>query len=189
MAPPTPADDLDGMYTTAAPRVRDRPASYGPHEVDGDAFPAARVLEDLARADEPGVAHVLARYAALRAWLLRDDDPGLLRHARRTARAYLAHVAEWPDAHRLAGLTHGVLDPAEMRQAAASARRAGHREGAFALLHATYLEARRRGDLDGAATAAGEIAGLLRDEGLDGAGLWARRSARLSARPRRRPDG
>ncbi|MDX1674658.1 MAG: hypothetical protein R3314_07690 [Longimicrobiales bacterium] len=177
------------MYTTTAPRVRDRPAAYGPHEVDADPFPAARVLDDLAHADEAGIPQVLARYAALRAWLIRHDDPGLVRHARQTARAYLAHVGHGPDTLGLTGLADGVLDADAMRRAASSARRMGHREGAFALLQATYLEARHGADLESACGAASEIAGLLRAEGLDGAELWARRSARLSVRLRRRPDG
>lgn len=171
--------NLQGMYTTTAPRVRDQPAAYGPHEVDSDPFPAARVLRDLSGADDANVPLILARYAVLRSWRLRGAKPALSHHAERAARAYVAHLGDGPEAGLLARLIGGSPELTAVGPAAAEALRSGHREGAFALLRAGYLEARRRGDLSGAAGLADAIARLLEDAGLDGAGLWARRARRL----------
>lgn len=169
------------MYTTTGPRVRDEPAAYGPHEVDADAFPAARVLQDLGRAPDRDAPRILARYAALRSWLLRDDlaEPEFLRHAVVAARAYLAATGEWPDADPLTRLTEPHPDLAAAHHAATMADRAGHVEGASALLRAGYLAARRRGEIAWAARLAREVADLLDREGLDGVELWARRADRL----------
>lgn len=179
--------DFEGMYTPAVPRVRDEPAAYGPHEVDDDEFPAARVLEDLARCSDQEIPRVLARYAALRSWLLREEDadPILVGHAAQTARAYLAAVEDWPEAEPLAHLAEAEPALGPLHVAAAAAREAGHAESAYALLHAGYMGARRRGDLPWAARLAGALADLLTAEGTDGAALWTRRAARL----RQRLDG
>ncbi|MFO7895065.1 MAG: hypothetical protein R6U63_15230 [Longimicrobiales bacterium] len=169
------------MYTSSVPRVRDEPAAYGPHEVDDDEFPAARILEDLARSSDQEVPRVLARYAALRSWLLREEDadPVLVRHAAQTARAYLAAVEDWPEAGPLARLADAEPALGPVHAAAAEAREAGHTESAYALLHAGYMAARRRADLPWAARLAGALADLLAAEGMDGAALWTRRAARL----------
>lgn len=175
--------NLHGMYTTAAPFVRDEPAAYGPHEVEADAFPAAAVLEDLRRAPEHDVPRILARYAALRSWLLRGrTDPGLTRHAARTARRYLAAVADWPEAAHLARLADPEPALSAVRDAAVAAAGAGHVEGAYALFRAGYMAARRRGELAWAARLAAGIVELLEREDMDGAALWARRADRLGRR-------
>lgn len=181
MAPARPPGNLQDMYTTTAPRVRDQPAAYGPHEVGAEPYPAATVLKDLARAPADHVPRILARYAALRCWLLRDQaaDPGLVRHAARTARAYLAVVdgeAEKEPLERLLGPEPELAAPWD---AAAAAGAAGHIEGAFALLRAGYMAARRRSEVRWAARLAGAIAELLEREGMDGGDLWARRARRL----------
>lgn len=176
--------DLATMYPTAVPRVRDEPAAYGPHEVDDDPFPAARVLDDLKEASDEDVPRVLARYAALRSWQLRAAaaDPGLVRHAAGTARGYLAVTGDWPEARLLARMVDVDPQPAVVRAAAAEAARAGQPEGAYALLHTGYLAARRGGDLTAAAGMAADLAGLLDARAMDGAALWARRADRLRRR-------
>lgn len=172
--------NLDGMYTTTAPCVRDEPAAYGPHEVEGDAFPAAGVLEDLGRAPDPEVPRILARYAALRSWLLRGRaDPVLSRHADTTARCYLAALPDWPDTTYLTRLVDPEPPLIAVQDAAVAAAAAGHTEGAYALYQAGYLGARRRGELAWAARLAAAIAALLEREEMDGAALWARRADRL----------
>lgn len=170
------------MYTPSVPRVRDHAAAYGPHEVDDDAFPAARVLEDLNRCPDGDAPRILARYAALRCWILRDTgaDPDFVEHAAGTARGYLDAVEGWSEAvplRRLTGADPGLLDAAH--QAARLARTAGHLDGASALLRTGYMAARRHGEIAWAARLAGAVADLLEQAGVEGAALWARRAERL----------
>jgi hypothetical protein len=169
------------MYTTPAPRVRDEPRAYGPHEVEGDAFPAAMVLHDLALATDGDVPRILARYAALRCWLLRDlpAEAGFVSHAERTARAYLSATPDWPERAPLERLLEPEPELAAARDAGLAAAAGGHAEGAYAIYRAGYLAARRRSELQWAARLAEEIASLLRAEGHDGAPLWSRRAKRL----------
>lgn len=181
MAPDRLGGDLQSMFTTAAPRVRDEGAAYGPHEVDRDAFPAARVLEDLPRAPGDEIPLVLARYAALRYWLLRREgsEPALTRHARKTARAYLAALDDPAHARSLGRLVEAGSTGSGIQDAAIMAEQAGHREGAYALLRAGYTAARRRSDIHTAAGLAAAIARLLAASGVDGVALWTRRADRL----------
>lgn len=169
------------MYTTRAPRVRDEALGYGPHEVEGDGFPAAMVLLDLPLAPEHDVPRILARYAVLRCWLLRDlpEGAGLASHAERTARAYLRVASEWPEREPLERLLEPEPELAAARDAGLAAAAIGHAEGAYAIFRAGYLAARRRSELPWAARLAEAIASLLRGEGHDGAELWARRANRL----------
>lgn len=187
MAPQRRQGNLQDMYTTIAPRIRDQPAAYGPHEVEGDAYPAAGVLDDLTGVQERDIPRILARYAALRCWLLRDAraDPGLVRHAARTARAYLAVLPDGRERAALEQLVSVYPDLDAARDAGQAAAVADHPEGAFALLRAGYLAARGRSDLAMAARFADDIAGLLRARSMDGPELWARRAERL----RRSADG
>lgn len=175
------AGNLQSMYTTGAPRIRDRRAAYGPHEADGDAFPAARVLDDLAHAADDDVPRILARYAALRSRLLLDDgaDPILVRHALDTARAYLAAVDGWPEAAALERLTDADLGLSAAWEAGTAADAAGHPEGAFALFRAGYVSARRGPEVRWAARFAAVITELLERNGMDGSALWARRATQL----------
>ena len=167
------------MYTTSAPRVHDQPGAYGPYEVDAEAFPAAHVLHDLGRVPDADAPRVLARYAALRCWLLRGADRPLARHAAVAARRYLGAIEDWREGALLTRLVDGEPEPYAVSEAARMAAGAGHREGAYALLRAGYLAARRARDLAWAARMAGRIAALLETEGLDGAPLWKRRAERL----------
>jgi hypothetical protein len=148
--------------------------------VDDDAFPAARVLDDLARSTDAAVPRVLARYAVLRSWLLRQEraHPVLVRHGTKAARAYLA-VTSGPEAASLKGLAGAKPELAAFHAAGAAAAAEGHGEGAFALYHAGYQAARRRADLAWAARLASSLAELLEAEGLDGVALWTRRAERL----------
>ena len=175
------------MYTPTVPRIRDRQAPYGPHEIDDEAFPAARVLDDLTRCADAHVPAILARYAALRSWLLRDAGaaPELTDHADLNAGAYLAATKDGPERRLLSRLAEPEPPLDSVRAAALAARASGHREGAYALLRAGYLAARRRGELPWAARFAAAIADLLEAEGLDGAPLWARRAERARRRSRR----
>jgi hypothetical protein len=175
--------DLQNMFASDVPRVRDGWASYGPHEVDDDEFPAARVLEDLARCSDGAVPRVLARYAALRIWLLREEgaDPVTVRHGVKAARAYLA-VTEGPEAAALGRLSGDRPGLDAFLEAGAAAAEVGHREGAYALFRAGYTTARRRGDLAGAVLLAEALAEHLGAEQLDGVALWRRRADRLRRR-------
>ena len=153
---------------------------YGPHEVDDDPFPAARVLDDLTRGPDEAVPRILARYATLRSWCLRVEraNPILLRHAEKAARLYLAAVTG-PEAEALARLAGQAPGLDAFHTAARAAAADGHPEGAYALLHSGYTEARRRADLPWAARLAAAISDHLEREGLDGVALWARRADRL----------
>lgn len=168
------------MYTSPVPRVRDEPAAYGPHEVDDDPFPAARVLDDLTRGPDDAVPSILARYAALRCWHLRarHAHPVLLDHAIEAARRYVAAI-DGPEASALARVAARAPELDAFEDAASAAASAHHVEGAYALLHAGYATARQRSDLRWAARLAGALAVLLEAEGLDGVALWTRRADRI----------
>lgn len=124
--------------------IRDTAPPYGPR--DPDRFPADDVLADLRAADGALAAlriqRILARFAALRYWLLRLEGapPSLTRHAADAARLHLAATAEeagggaaWPEGEVL-----GRLLDADLRTAAS-------------LLHAAGTEAAGAGDGAGAA--------------------------------------
>lgn len=168
------------MDPRRVPRIREDTAPYGPHEVDDDAFPAARVLDDLTHSTDEAVPRVLARYAVLRSWLLREAaaDPVLTRHGEAAARAYLG-VTEGPGVVSLERLAEAEPELAAFRSAGEAATAEGHGEGAFALYYAGYRAARQRGDLVWAARLASSLAELLETEGLDGVALWRRRAEQL----------
>ena len=99
MAFPGPPPDLPTMYgyRRTSDSVHEPSPRYG-HGADGadDRFPADEVLLDLALAEgadrDVRIARIVARYAALRHWLLRlyDAPPTLLSHAAGAARAHLS---------------------------------------------------------------------------------------------------
>jgi hypothetical protein len=153
--------DLSGMYEhrwTSAP-IRDAAPAYGPRGTDR--FPADDVLTDLRAAGGTlatlRMQRILARYAALRCWLLRVEGapPSLTRHAADAARLHLAASAEggrrWSEGEVLRRLLDS--DPG----------------AAAPLLSAAGNEAARAGDVAGAAalrSAAGRATRLrLRGEG------------------------
>ncbi|HUG39179.1 MAG TPA: hypothetical protein VMM12_01775 [Longimicrobiales bacterium] len=137
--------------------MRDVPPPYGTGPGAGR-FPADDVLADLAAvsdADAPDrVARILARYAALRHWLLRTGGapPGLIGHARDAARAHLAALPALPALPAAPGggaadwvegaLLLRLLEPAPsgcgplLRRAAAEAERHGFPAGGAALRRA-----------------------------------------------------
>lgn len=127
--------------------VREEAALYG--DLRDDRFPADEVLDDLASAPEAEgalrLARILARYAALRYWLLRTRQapPAVLRHAERAARAHLAAVGPWEEGSLLLDLVDADLDRAGglLARAAAEAGGQGDRAGATALRQAARLAA------------------------------------------------
>jgi hypothetical protein len=121
--------------------IRDGGARYGTRPVPAEPFEAAGVLDDLASAADEEVLLILARYAALRAWLLRRERaaPELVRHALSAAREHLAAApAGWRERGPLRALLRGenAAVPARLEEAATLAEGAGHLCGARALRHA-----------------------------------------------------
>ena len=80
--------------------VRDGGAPYGPGPSPSETFQAEGVLDDLVEVPADDVPLVLARYAALRAWLLRSEAAAraLVRHARSAAWEHLrATPPDWSE--------------------------------------------------------------------------------------------
>jgi hypothetical protein len=174
--------DLGPMYTNLLHigRVRDGTAAYRTDGAGPEPFPGERVLHDLARAPAEDASRIVARYAALRAWILHDRGGPLATHARESAVAHLAAApADWPEGEplgRLARDPHG--DPESFIAIAELAESAGHREGAAAVLHAGYRSARHRAELRTAGRLAVALGELLERRGDSGA-AWVRRGQRL----------
>lgn len=139
-----------GIRRTTA-KVCDAAPPYGGQSRE-DRYPADEVLDDLpTAADGAAVARVLARYAALRHWLLRAEaaPSSLTTHAEAAARAHLAAAAnggaggavagavadDWAEGEMLSRLAEAPLWQAAglLASAAAEAARAGDRSGAAAL--------------------------------------------------------
>lgn len=127
------------QYTTA---VHDGTARYGEGPLPAEEFAGAGALNDLSRAETTDVPLILARYAALRAWLLATTGVGgpVATHAMMAALEHLAATAEdgtEPDLLR-AALAAGDGGPGlellERAGRAAAAR--GHEHGAHALREA-----------------------------------------------------
>jgi hypothetical protein len=121
--------------------IRDGGAGYTPGPVPSETYPAEGVLDDMVGADPDAIPLILARYAALRAWILeREGAPtALVRHARSAARAHLAATpAEWPERVPLETLLRRRSGGASaaLLEAAKRARSAGHAAGARALRQA-----------------------------------------------------
>lgn len=152
--------DLPGMYgfRRAESSVREPAAPYGAWP-DPQGFPGEEVLADLVDARAGGMGRIVARYAALRCWLLRHHggDPDLTAHAADAARAHVeaVRVAEggaWPEGEILRRLERaGAAEaPGLLALAGAEAGRAGDAAGAAALRKAAReallarLRARRR---------------------------------------------
>lgn len=133
--------------------VRDPVPPYGAGSADR--YPADDVLADLDRVTDGAAAgRILARYAALRLWLLRQEGgpAEVTRHAEEAARAHVrtqlqAESGAWPEGdllHRL--LSAGDEEAAVLLAAAGrAAASAGHRSGARALRRAARNAAARRG--------------------------------------------
>ena len=174
------------MHTHTAFRVRETPGPYGPYDAGFRSDPAIAVLGDLVRAPDHAVPAILARYAALRSRVLRDDraHPALVQHAAQAARSYLAVVEDAVETRALVRLAAPHTPLSALWEAGVEAAGAGHVDGAEALLKAGYLSARRRREYRWAATMAAALATLL-DEQAEAAEqdemarLWARRSRQL----------
>jgi hypothetical protein len=193
--PPGPAI-FHSMYTlnTGTEMVRDSRAHYAPGAPDPERYPGEMVIRDLrrVRADWE-VPIILARYAAIRAWLIGTEptDAGLADHARLTAHAYLDAVPEWPEGpiiRRLLAPDAPSHSPWELLgEIAIAAEAAGHVDGALAARQAAGAAAGRADRLDVAASVAAEIAALLNRLGeVRKARQWARAS-RWLARVARTP--
>lgn len=151
------------MYTLKryTMRVRAAGSRYGEPAVPEESFTCAGVLRDLSDAPDHDVPLILARYAALRAWVLRcrpwdtrePEDPVVVEHALSAARAHLAATAAaWPEARvlevALARATRAGCDPggdpdvagqlALLEEAARAADVLGHVHGARALRQAAH---------------------------------------------------
>lgn len=169
MALPADRPDLRGMYefrrTRASVRDPVPPYAAGPA---AERFPADDVLTDLESAAGPDgprrAARILARYAALRHWLLRAGGApaGLIEHAEEAARAHVACSAraagdavdlEWAEGELLLALLEAApaRGPGLLREAAAEAERDGCGAGAAALTAAAREGGRTRapGDTSG----------------------------------------
>ena len=126
--------------------VRDRRARYGEQPDPGEHAPE-RVLRDLAGAPEEEFGTIIARFAALRAWLLSaaGAPPAVIEHARSAAAEHIAAAGtRWREGSLLSGL-RGPDAEDRLVRAAAEAEAAGHVHGARALLGA----AERAGRTDG----------------------------------------
>jgi hypothetical protein len=192
------------MYTIHASNgtVRDGRPPYAARTDEPERYPAERVLRDLSRARQAReVPAILARYAALRAWLLAAGPPdpaerALARHARLTASAHLdAASGPWAEGSLLQELIEPELAPgagwALLGKIATAAERAGHFHGALAARQSAWAGAVRAHRLDAAAVMARDIAALLGRHGLDrSARRWERtaRGLERSAETRGAPD-
>lgn len=134
------------MYTNRryTGSVRDGTPRYGEGPVPTELYPAARVLDDLGHATDPDVPRILARYAALRAWLL-GSGPAPTPESRHAASAALQHLGalapDWPERpllERLLGAPGRGHAPQLLDRAATTAEAAGHGHGARALREAAH---------------------------------------------------
>jgi hypothetical protein len=151
MATPAENADLVAMYPNDQydGRIREPGGPYGPPPIEPDRFPAEQVLRDLRTTRDPAaMARIVARYAALRAWILAADpetDPGFLAHARSAAFGYLrATPASWPGRPQLRRLVRAARSPAMVPVLLAAAETAaadGCANGADALRNAAWREA------------------------------------------------
>lgn len=148
MASPAARADLSLMYgfRRTTTKVRDTAPRYGTQPRD-DRYPADDVLADLPTAtDDLAIARILARYAALRHWLLRVGGAprALTDHAAEAARSHLDAAGgpegepiatEWAEGETLRRLGEAPLHEAGglLAGAAREAARVGDRCGAGAL--------------------------------------------------------
>lgn len=124
------------QYTT---RVRDGTAPYEDGPFPAEEFAGAGVLRDLSDAEASEMPLILARYAALRAWILRArGERGVVAaHALTAAREHLlATDDEWAERELLAaaldaGSSAHALELLDAAAHAAAAR--GHDQGARAI--------------------------------------------------------
>jgi hypothetical protein len=151
------AADLWPMYSFNASNrtVRDLRATYPDRAPDPERFPAELVLRDLCRSLPDGaVPLIVARYAALRAWLLRGaaPEPAFREQARAAATAHLdAADRDWTEGR----LLRRLLEPGRpgdpgaepwelLAQVASAAEAAGHLDGALAARTAAWRAAMDR---------------------------------------------
>lgn len=134
--------------------VRDDAPRYGERPVPDEEFAGAGVLHDLTDAEASEMPLILARYATLRAWVMRaDGERGpVAAHALIAAREYLLATdtegdrteAEILGTALAAGTTARALDLLTAAADAAASR--GHDHGARAIRQVVH---RARWSLDG----------------------------------------
>ena len=140
MALPPGSPDLAAMpygFRRSGRPLRENAPSYGSFS-DPDRFAGDTVLADLQGAEDPlRVSRIIARYAALRSWLLAAEGMPrrLTRHAADAARAHLEAVAPWAEGALLLELLDADLTRAAalMALAATEAADAEDTAGAQAL--------------------------------------------------------
>lgn len=185
------ARNLSHMYTLnmSHPAVRDRWSRYPAGGPDPEEYHAELVLRDLrTHGTDEAAPLIVARYAALRAWLLGSESPppGLLEHARETAAAYLDSTPPgWIEREvlrRLVSLPAGAEEPCQLLvRVAEAAEAAGHVEGALAAWTAACRAALRPGRFDLAAGLALQAASFLRrSDQPDRAASWERAARRFA---------
>jgi hypothetical protein len=151
MAPAAENANLVAMYPHDRNdgRIREPRGPYGSGPTEPDRYPAEQALRDLRTTSEPAaMARIVARYAALRAWILAADpetDAEFLAHARAAAYGYLrATPATWPGRPHLRRLVRAGRSPVMapvLLAAAESASAEGCPHGAGALRDAAWREA------------------------------------------------
>jgi AcrR family transcriptional regulator len=191
MASEAIVDDLGAMYplNRLDRRVRDARAYYSAGSPAPEQFPAELVLRDLGGVDgENGAPLIIARYAALRAWLLAGGpgEPELLRHALAAAYAHLdAAPVGWPERALLARLLERAHPDGDasglLLDVAVAAEGAGHIDSALAARTAAWTDAIRGLRLASAAQLATGVATFLRRQGAaESAADWELAAARLA---------
>lgn len=127
--------------------VRAGAARYGGRPIPSEDFPGAGVLDDLADAVDADIPLILARFAALRAWVLATDTPPdqepdeVTRHALSAALEHLAATEDgWRENELLRGAVTGPRAESLklLAAAAAAAERIGHEHGGRALREAVH---------------------------------------------------
>lgn len=135
-------------------RVRAAGAPYGDPAVPEEPFSGAAALWDLSGAPDSDIPLILARYAALRAWVLHTGvcGEGVAEHALSAARAHLTALAgdgpDGPEGRLLDSALVAALEPVSDRafghalslleSAARCADGRGHSHGARALREAAH---------------------------------------------------
>jgi hypothetical protein len=179
------------MYTFNPnyPEVREGQTHYPAGGPDPEEYPAEMVLRDLSAHGTPEAAPlILARYAALRAWLLgmEGSPPEMLDHARAAARAHLDAAPDgWAEGgllRRLVEFPAGAEEPCRLLvQVAGTAEAEGHIDSALAAWSGACAAALRLRRFDLAAGLALQAAEFLRRRGArDRAASWERAAHRLA---------
>jgi hypothetical protein len=140
MASPAADPDLQAMdMRIEGPKVRERGGRYGEQPIPSERFPAEGVLEDLRHAPEHDLPLIVARYAALRAWMLARGDEAVAGHAVAAADTHLDAIGpDWTEGSWLRHLVDGSTAVRALEHAAREAAGRGHVAGARSLRQAAH---------------------------------------------------